>query len=350
MKTEKMSLSTSDRISFIISLTTMLSAGITLIEALDSLLEDTKGQYKKIIQTIKEDISQGKRLYVAFSKFPLIFDKVTINIVKAAEEAGTLETTLLEIKDNMEKEAEFIDKIKGALTYPFFILVVLVGVLLIMLLFVIPKIVVVFTRLQVELPLPTKIMIFVSNVMTKNTILFLVITAVVIVGLIALFVTQKKLFLQILASLPGISELVKKIDQVRLTRNLAMLLNSGIMIITALDICQEMVINKKMVGLILNAKTAVLAGKKFAEGLRSKTPVIPNIIVRMIEAGEKSGSLPKSLLEASTYIDYEVSKTLKTLITLLEPLMLVFVGVLVGGMMISIIAPIYGLIGQVGGP
>ena len=348
MKIEKMSLSTNERISFIISLTTMLSAGITLIDALDSLLEDNKGQYKQIVQTIKDDVSQGKRLYVAFSRFPLVFDKVTVNVIKAAEEAGTLETTLLQIKENLEKEAEFNDKIKSALTYPIFILVVLAGIMTMMLTFVIPKIAEVFKRLRVTLPLPTKIMIFLSDLVTKNTIPFLIGTIIVIVGTLIIFKTQKKLLSNILSSLPLISELIKKIDLVRFTRNLAMLLNSGIMIISALDICQELVINKKVVEMIASSKTSILSGKRFAEGLRTKKPVMPNIIIRIIESGEKSGSLPKALLEASKYTDYEVSKILKTVITLLEPVMLVFVGVLVGAMMISIIAPIYGLIGQVG--
>lgn len=348
MKPDKLSLTSNERIGFIISLTTMLSAGITIIEALDSLLEDTKGQYRQIVQTIKDDVSQGKRLYVAFSRFPLVFNKVTVNVIKAAEEAGTLETTLSQIKENLEKEAEFNDKVKSALTYPLFIIVILIGIMTMMLTFVIPKIAEVFKRLKVTLPLPTRIMIFTSDLIMKNTIPFVITIIIIIIGLIILIKTQKKFLSNLLSSLPLVSELIKKIDLVRFTRNLSMLLNSGIMIVSALDICQELVINKKVVETIINAKASVLSGKRFAEGLRSKKPVMPNIIVRIIESGEKSGSLPKALLEASKYTDYEVSKILKTLITLLEPLMLVFVGILVGAMMISIIAPIYGLIGQVG--
>lgn len=348
MKNEKMSLSTSDRIGFIISLATMIAAGITIVDALDSLMEDTKGQQRKIIQTIKDDVIQGKRLYVAFSRFPLIFDKVTINIVKAAEEAGTLETTLNDIKENMQKEAELIDKIKGSLVYPIFIVLVLIGVLTMMLFFVIPKIAIVFTRLKVTLPLPTKIMIFVSDIATKSTIPFIIGIVVTIIFLIILYKTQKRKLIQIIASLPIISQLVKKMDLVRFTRNLSMLLNSGIMIVSALEICEEVVINKNVSHMIRDSKNSVLAGKRLAQGLRTEKKIMPTIIIRIIESGEKSGQLTKALTESSNYLDYEVSKALKTFVTLLEPIMLVFVGIMVGGMMISIIGPIYGMIGQVG--
>jgi len=350
MKVEKMSLSTSDKIGFIISLSTMIAAGITVVEALDSLLEDTKDQQRKIIQTIKDDVTQGKRLYVAFSKFPLIFDKVTVNLVKAAEEAGTLETTLQNIKENMQKEAELIDKIKSSLVYPIFIVLMLIGVMLMMLFFVVPKIAVVFTRLKVELPLPTRIMMFVSDIATKNTIPFFAGTAIFIILLIVIYKTQKRKFIQTIASFPIISQLVKKMDLVRLTRNLSMLLNSGILIINALEICEDIVINKNVAQMIHNSRNSVLAGKRLGQGLRTEKKIMPTIIIRIIESGEKSGQLTKALTESSNYLDYEVSKALKTFITLLEPIMLVLVGIMVGGMMISIIAPIYGMIGQVGAP
>src|SRR5258706_2349285 len=158
------SLSNNDKLGLISNLSTMLAAGIPILETVDSLLDGSKGNSKKVLAALREDLIQGKHLYLSFSNFPRVFDKVTINIIKASEEAGTLETTLKDLKDQIKKQMEFNDRIKGALIYPVFIMVVFVAVLVMILIVVVPKISSVFTRLHSDLPLPTKILIFVSNI------------------------------------------------------------------------------------------------------------------------------------------------------------------------------------------
>jgi type IV pilus assembly protein PilC len=348
MKTESTSLSVGEKIAFFISLSTMLGAGITIVEAIDSLLDDAKGNQKKLLTFLKEDLTQGKRIYTTFSRFPNIFDKVNINIIKASEEAGTLDSTLKQIKDNIQREKEFMDRIRSALMYPMFIGLVFFGVMFMILVVVIPKIATVFSQLRVPLPLPTKILIFISDIMLKQTIPLILITSVILLLLVLLFKTQKKIMLNILYSLPGISTLVVKIDLVRFTRSLAMLYSSGIIITNALELCEDVVANKTVHDMVLFSKNAILSGKKFSDGLRAYKKIVPSLMIKIIEAGEKSGSLQKSLSDVSEYLDYEVSNELKMLTSLIEPLMLVGVGVLVGGMMMSIIAPMYGIIGQVG--
>lgn len=348
MKTENIGLSNSEKIGFIMSLSTMLSAGITLMEVIESLLEDAKGNQKKILQVLKDDVNQGKRIYSSFAKFPQVFDKVTINIIKASEEAGTLDTTLKQIKDNIQKDMEFMDKVKSALIYPLFIVLVFIGVLVMILFVVMPKISTVFSRMKVTLPLPTQILIFLSNLLVTQTIPIIIGLTIFLVLLYLLFKSQKKFFINFIFSLPLINILVVKIDLTRFSRSLYMLLNSGIIITTALDLTQEVVASQDVRKAIVNSKEAVLAGKKFTDGLKSRKKTIPSIMLKIIEAGERSGSLDKSLEEVAQYFDYEVSNNLKTLTALIEPIMLVIVGVMVGGMMMAIIAPIYSLIGQVG--
>jgi type II secretory pathway component PulF len=140
MKLQNLTISHNEKVEMISNLGTMLSAGISIIECIDSLLEDAKGNQRKVLLTLKEDLNQGNRIYLSFQKFPRVFDKVTINIIKAAEEAGSLEVSLKDIKINLQKENEFNDKIRSALIYPFFIGIVFVGVLLMILIVVVPKI------------------------------------------------------------------------------------------------------------------------------------------------------------------------------------------------------------------
>ncbi len=349
MKTQNISLSGNDKITLVSNMHTMLTSGIPILETVNSLLDDSKGNMKKILTTLKEDLTQGQHVYYSFSKFPGVFDKVTINIIKASEEAGTLDVTLNDIKVNIRKEQEFADKIKSALIYPVFILFVFIAVMLVILVVVVPKISTVFSRLNVTLPLPTKIMIFLSSLLLTHTLE--VIIGVGVIGAIIAFLYRKnkRLFIYILISLPVVSQLAKDIDLTRFTRSLYLLLNAGIPIITALELTEEVVVKKDIQKAIKHAKNTVADGKKLSESLKYSKNVIPSIVIKITEAGERSGSLDKSMLDASEYLDYQVSNSLKTVTALMEPLMLVFVGVMVGGMMMSIIAPIYSMIGQVGG-
>ncbi len=348
MKLAHASLSTNDKVSLISNMATMLGAGISLLEVVDSLLEDSKGTQKLVLLTLKEDINQGKRMAQSFEKFPKIFDKVTVNIVKAAEEAGTLDQTLQDLRRNIKKEQEFTDKVRGAMIYPLVIMGVFIGVLLVILIVVVPKISQVFSRLNTQLPLPTKVLISLSDLLINQPVLLLSIVGGAIAGLYFFYKIKRQLLLDILFSLPLISKLRREIDITRFSRSLYLLLSSGIPIVSALELAKDIVKKREVRKVIEASAEMVLAGRPLSEGLKQGKKTIPRMMIKITEAGEKSGSLDKALLDVSEYLDYEVSKTLTTTTTLLEPLMLVVVGVLVGGMMLAIIAPIYGMIGSVG--
>jgi type II secretory pathway component PulF len=341
-------LSASDKIALVSNLHTMLSSGIPILETVDSLFEDSKGGMKKLLLTMRQDLGQGQHMYVTFAKFPKIFDKVTVSIIKSSEESGTLDTALEDLKNNIRKEIEFNDKIRSALIYPAFILLVFVLVMVVILVVVIPKIATVFSQLNVVLPLPTKIMIFLSNALLTYTLPILIVTGLFITGVVYLFKRNRMAFVRVLTTLPVVSLLTQQIDLTRFTRSLYLLLNAGLPITVALELTQDVVISQNISNAIKHAKNYVFSGKKLSEGFKDSKKVIPPIMIKIIEAGERSGSLDKSMLDVSEYLDYQVSNTLKTLTALIEPIMLVGVGILVGGMMMSIIAPIYQLIGQVG--
>lgn len=345
---ENITLSNNAKLGILSDLGTMLSAGIPILESVDALLEDAKGNQKKFLEVLRADLVQGKHLYFTFSKFQNVFTKVVSSIVKASEEAGTLDLTLKDLKENLKKDMEFSDKIKSALVYPLFIVFVFFAVLLMILIVVIPKISSVFSRLKVDLPLPTKILIFISNLLINQTIP--VITGLILFSLLMFFIytKQKKLLLNTIFKFPIISGLAKDIDLTRFCRSFFLLLNAGIPITSALELTEDVVVSRDVQMGIKYAKEEVVSGKKLSEGFKNNRKIFPSIMIRITEAGERTGSLDKSMSEISEFLDYQVSAKLKTATALLEPILLVAIGVLVGGMMLAIIAPIYGLIGQVG--
>lgn len=349
MKIENITLSNNDRLSMLSDLGTMLSAGIPLLESVDALLEDAKGNHKKFLEVLKEDLTQGKHVYFTFSKFPNVFSRVATSIIKASEEAGTLDVALKDLKENLKKDMEFSDKVKSALVYPLFIVFVFLAVLLMILVVVVPKISSVFSRLHVELPFPTKILIFTSNVLLNQTIPAIITLAVFSFLTFFIYKKQKKFLLNFIFKLPILSSLAKDIDLTRFSRNLFLLLNAGIPITSALELTEDVVINRDVERGVRYAKESVASGRKLSEGFKSSGKIFPSMAIRITEAGERSGSLDKSMSEISEFLDYQVSMRLKTTTALLEPILLVVIGGLVGGMMLAIIAPIYGLIGQVGG-
>lgn len=347
MKLETVTLSNTERLSLFSNFSTMLSAGIPILEAVNSLLEDARGNQKTILETLRDDLTQGKRVSTTFAKFPLVFDKVTTSVIRASEESGNLDVTLRDLRETLRKEIEFNDKIKSALLYPVFIIFIFFGVLLLLLVFVIPKIAVVFSRLKVELPLPTRALIFVSNLLLQNTVPTILVLLLLATGIIFLYRKQKNFALNLLFSLPLVNNLVKEIDLTRFSRSLYLLLYSGIPITTALELTGNVVVKKQTTKVIAASREIVLSGKTLSEGFGESKGYIPTVMIKLIEAGEQTGTLDKSMQEISEYFDYQVSKTLKTITTLIEPVMLVAVGIVVGGIMLAIIGPIYGLISQV---
>lgn len=347
MKTENITLSTGEKMGLVSNFATMLTAGIPILEAVDSLLDGAKNSQKKVLEVLRDDISQGQHVYTSFAKFPKVFDKVTVQIIRASEEAGTLEVTLRDLRDSIKKQAEFSDKVKGALTYPLFIIIVFSGVLLLMITFVIPRISAVFSKLHVVLPLPTKILIFVSDFVLQYKYFSLFGGILFVVFLVYIYKTKKSLFLRVLSALPVVSDLVKQVDLTNFSRSLYLLLNAGIPITSALELTEDVVTRRDLKKVIMHCKEVVMGGKKLSEGFIEGKGILPNIMIKITEAGERSGSLDKSMQEISEYLDYQVSTKLKTVTALIEPIMLVFVGLLIGGMMLAIIAPIYGLITQI---
>lgn len=191
MKNSAIKISDQEKMQFLGNLSTMLAAGIPILESVISLLEESKNNLQKILMSLKEDLEAGQMVNQSIAKFPRSFDKVTINLIKAAEEAGTLEVALKDVKESIRKEMEFGDKIKSALLYPIIVFLLFIVVMLVMLIFVMPRIAKVFSRLKADLPLPTKLMIFASNFLL-NSWYWVIAAVVLIIVVIAIIMRYKK--------------------------------------------------------------------------------------------------------------------------------------------------------------
>ncbi|HEX7042297.1 MAG TPA: type II secretion system F family protein [Patescibacteria group bacterium] len=347
MNYKRMTISDNDLLNLVSNLSTMISAGIPILSAINSLSEEARGNTKKILVEIHEDLLKGKHLYESLAKFPYIFDTITVNMVRASEESGTLDTILKDLKAQVKKDIAFKRKIRSALTYPALVMVVFIGVLVLILTVVMPKISTVFTQLKVKLPLPTKILIFSSNLLIHQTIFIILGIIILVGGLFTLYFFQKKRVLKFLYSLPGISQLVRDIDLMRFTRSIHLLLNAGTSIPAALELAEHVVHKADVARAIAHARQTILTGKTLSHSFKMHRKIFPGTMIELTQAGEKTGSLDKSMMDISEYLDYKVTDTLSTLTALLEPIMLVVVAILVGSMMVAIIGPIYGLIGQI---
>jgi type IV pilus assembly protein PilC len=340
-------ISTNDKLSMVSNLATMLNSGIPILETIKSLSDESKGNVKKLLDIVHEDLKEGNTLSNSFSKFPQVFSRININILKSAEQSGSLEDALKDLRQSIRRETEFSDKIKAALLYPLILLVVFAGMFLMILLFVIPRIAAVFSNLRVVLPLPTKIMIAISHALTTNTLPVSLGLGVIVISLIYLYQTKRKSFLITFSKIPVISQLFREIDLTRFTHSLSILLTSGVPLPVAIDLCRDVVISSNINRAIYESREIIMAGGKLSEGLKNNQGSIPGIMIKIIESGEKTGTLDKAMNDVSEYLDYNVVNGLKTATTLLEPVILVAVGVFLGGMMLAIIAPIYNLISQI---
>jgi type IV pilus assembly protein PilC len=347
MNQSRVRISAKERMQLFGNLSTMLKAGIPILESVEALLEETKGGTQKVLETIQADLQAGRVVHESLAQFPESFNQVTVNLLKAAEEAGTLEVALKDVQNGLQKETEFADKLKSSLMYPAFVLILFVGMMIVMLTMVIPRMSQVFRRMNMDLPLPTRIMFAASDGFLKNYLIIIGLVIAVAAAIGAFYHYQRKAVLNVLCSLPLISGLMREIDLTRFTRNMSLLLGSGLPIVKSLELAEDTIVKKDLRMLIISAREKIMGGEKLSTGLRTEKKLISGIIIKLIEIGERTGTLDQSMKDVALMMDYEVTNKLQKTTALLEPIMLVFVGLAVGGVMITVIGPIYGLISNV---
>ncbi|MBI5731764.1 MAG: type II secretion system F family protein [Candidatus Magasanikbacteria bacterium] len=328
------------------NLRVMLKAGLSIVESLQIAAAQTPNlRLRKILSEVTAHIEKGTSLSETLEKFPGLFPSIYVKMVAAGEVAGKLDESLNEIVAQMKKTYALTAKIRGAMIYPLVILVAIVGIGVEMMVFVLPKILTIFTEMNVPLPLPTRILIATSTFLVRHGLL----VAVFLVALTVLGWRLKKnpkikrFWHQIILRLPIFGKISKEINLARFSLTLSSLLKSAVPIIDALSITAAVATNTLYQEALAAAAQEVKSGKTIAEILEKYPTIFPPLVTQMIRVGEKSGMVENLLNQLSEYYNDEVDQVLKNISTVIEPVIIIILGVVVGGLAVAVIMPMYSL-------
>jgi general secretion pathway protein F len=327
-------------------LATLVGAGLPLVSSLLALADQTENTtLRRILVQVKEEVEEGINFAKALGKYPKVFPNLYINMVASGEASGTLDTVLSNVADYLEGQVELRRKIWSALTYPILMLFLCGAVIVGLLVFVIPRIVEIFIKQGAILPLPTRIVIGLSDFIVSYWYVVALIAVLSVWGIREYYRKEqgKDRIDRLLLRLPIYGPLFTKISSARVSRTLSTLLSSGVGLLNALDITKNITVNIHMVRALDDARTGVQEGRSLAREL-TKSGVFPVMLSHMIAIGEKSGELENMLDKAGRAYENEVNSTLGRLTSLLEPLMMIFVGGIVLVIVISVLLPMADLI------
>lgn len=333
-------------------LATMIDAGLPLVQCLDILAAQAENKsFKKILTSVKSSVEQGATFSDALKKHPRVFDELYVNLVAAGEIGGILDTILNRLATYIEKAVKLRGQLKSAMYYPIGILVVAIGVIAVMLVKVIPTFEAMYRDMgNAELPAATRFVINLSHSFLNKWYIFAGTLFGLIFGVIAMRRTEggREALDRFLLATPIIGPVLRKIVVARFTRTLGTLLASGVPILDALDICARTSGNRVVQGGILRAKDKISQGHDMA-GPLAESKVFPTMVVQMIGVGEQTGAMDQMLQKIADFYEEEVDAAVAGLTSLIEPVMMAFLGVVVGGLIIAMYLPIFKLAGNING-
>jgi type IV pilus assembly protein PilC len=329
---------------------TMIDAGLSVVKCLDILQKQTRNaKMKDVIGEVKRDVAGGSSLTEALQKHPRIFSPLYVNMIRSAEAGGILDTVLDRLSTFLEKEQETRGKIKSAMTYPAVVFFFAVLMLIALVFFVLPKFKTIFETMGLDLPLTTKLMLYSSDYMKRYWYVALVVMVGVVLA-VKLFARTDKGRQTIDAAklrLPIFGDLALKTSVSRFARTFGTLISSGVPVLRALEIVSDTAGNRVISDTVVRARHSIKEGEKISAPLFG-SKIFPIMVVQMIAVGEETGRLDQMLVKVSNFYDEEVDNTLKSLTSLIEPLMIVGLGLIVGFIAVSVISPIYQLVGSIG--
>jgi type IV pilus assembly protein PilC len=338
-------------LQFTFQLNTLIDAGLPLLEGLRDLVQSTSEErVKRVLEDIRYRIESGGSLKDSLSLHPHSFSKLYTAIVGAGEATGKLPQALNDLSDLLEWQMELGAKIKEAATYPVILFTVMIGVVTILVVKVIPMFKPIFDQADVALPLPTQFLLNFSEVMRTRWYYFIAVGAAIFGASVVLKTFEKGRFLldTIKLKLPLFGGLIRKIALSRFTHTFALCFRAGINLLSCLDISKDTCSNLRIEKAIGKARDSVNVGEKLAGSLQA-TGEFPVMVVRMIGVGEQSGALVNTLTKVAGFYDKEVASTIKKIFSLFEPIMIVIMGVIVGGIAFAIFLPIFKMSQMVGG-
>ncbi len=340
-----------DIIIFSRQFSTMIDAGLPIIQCLDILYDQQENKtFKNMLKDIKESVEGGQTLAEALRKYPKAFDDLFVNMVAAGEAGGILDTILRRLSAYMEKAAKLKAQVKGAMTYPVITIIIAVVVVGVILVFVIPVFQEMFEGLGGELPVPTKIVVAMSD-FAKDNILYIIIGAVIFFYAFGRYKKTAKGRVMIDAAslkMPVIGPLLRRVAVAKFTRTMGTMLSSGVAILEALDIVAKTAGNKVIERSIYNVRSGIAEGRTMADPL-AESGVFPSMVCSMIAVGESTGALDTMLVKIADFYDDEVDQAVENLTSMIEPFMMVFLGTVIGGLVVAMYLPVFKMAGAISG-
>ncbi len=338
-----------DRIIFTRQLATLINAGLPLTQSLRTVAEQTESKpLAVIINQVVSSVEGGVTLADALAKHPKVFDTVYIALVSAGESSGTLDKALERIATQQEKDAEMLSKVRGALVYPIIVVIVITGVVIFLLTTVVPQIKLIYNDFHKELPFLTKIMIDVANILINFWWLILIILgAIIFFGSKWLQTKTGEAFAdKFKMKVPLFGKLFSKLYMARFCRTGQTLMASGVPMLEMLRITSRAVDNVHVQAAIGRAAEKVKGGKALSSALKVEPATFLPLVPQMLNVGEKSGSIDAMMDKAATYYEDELDNQIKTISTTIEPILMVLLAVVVGGIVLAILVPVYNLAGD----
>ena len=340
---------TRDVVIFTRQFATMVNSGLPLVQALDILAQQTENNtLSTTTKQVVYDVESGHTLADALEKHTKVFSQLYVNMVAAGEAGGILDTIMLRLATFLEKNDAIVRKVKGAMVYPGVIFSVAALAVLVLLLFVIPTFQAMFASVNLALPLPTRIVIGLSDFLQGFWWALIGGTIAAVFGIRAYYATDngKLVIDKILINAPVLGDLLRKSAVSRFTRTLGTLLASGVSILDGLEITAKTAGNRVIHDAVMESRGSIAGGDTIA-GPLEKSGVFPPMVTSMIAVGEATGGLDEMLTKIADFYDDEVDAAVSTLLSLMEPIMIVFLGVIVGGMIVAMYLPIFDMINAV---
>ncbi|MBN2288453.1 MAG: type II secretion system F family protein [Candidatus Glassbacteria bacterium] len=334
-----------DLISFTVHLSTVIGAGVPILQGLDDMVEETENpRFAQVIRGIRQSIQDGSSISDSFAQYPEVFSELYVAILRSGETTGRMDEVLKEIVSFLEWQDELVGTIKQATTYPVIVLIAVMGLIAIMFTFVLPRFLGIFDTFDIELPLPTRIVIAISDFFQNFWWLMIVGIIAAVVGLRAANKTPggRLVLDKIKLNIPVFGELVRKVALSRFAHYLATLFGAGVNILNALEVVERVVGNAVLAEVVRKARLQVGTGHTISGALK-ESKEFPSMVVRMVTIGETTGNLEETLGKVSEYYDREVPITVKRLFTALEGAIIIFLGAIILFVVLSILLPMLSL-------
>lgn len=339
-------ITTKDKVVFTRQLATLIGAGLPLSQSLHTVMEQTQNkQLQSVIQEVSASVEGGRTLSDSFGKHPTVFSEVFIALIAAGELSGTLDESLQRVANQQEKDAAIAGKIKGALTYPVIVLFVIFGVLIFMLVTVVPQVEKLYEDLGKSLPILTQIMVDTADILTRFWWLVIIVVGVGVYFFIQYLKTENgiKFADTFKVKVPLFGQLFRKLYMARFARTAQTLLSSGVSMLDMMKITSHAINNTLIESAIMRAAEKVQGGKALSTALEPE-PIISPLVPQMIKIGEQSGRIDEMMGKVAQVFEDELDEEIRTISTLIEPIMMVVLAVVAGGMVGAILLPIYGLV------